>query len=75
MKVVENEETKHHYVIINDSIKERSVVTGEEVEYVIYKDHKRSTLSGYEEVPEEDKRTYKERKSDFLKKFTLCLDL
>lgn len=75
MKIVEFEKTKNHYLVLNENAKITSVVTGEAYECVIYEDYKKSTLCGYIKVPDEEKRVYVKRKSDFLKKFTLCLDL
>lgn len=75
MKVVEFIRTKNHYQVISDNAMMKHPDTGAWVKCVIYKDYKKCTPQGYVEVEEGEKNTYVREKSDFLKKFTLCLDL
>lgn len=75
MKIVEFEKTKNHYLVLNENAKMKDPTTRGWVNCVIYTDYKKSTPQGYIEVPENSRGVYVREKSDFLKKFTLCLDL
>ena len=75
--VVENEETRNRYVVLQDSrVDLDSILTrGNYTECVIYQDYKHFSGREYVEVPEDLRGTHVMPKNEFRTKFALVLDL
>ncbi len=75
-KIVEYEETKNRYIVLNENALMKNPETREWETCVIYQEYKHCIPGEYyEEVPIESRKVFVREKKDFLNKFTLCLDL
>ena len=62
-KIVEYEGTKNHYIVLQENAIMKNPETREWENCIIY------------QVPESERKIFVREKKDFLRKFTLCLDL
>ena len=65
----------NHYIVLQENAIMKNPETREWENCIIYQEYKHCTPEGYVEVPESERKIFVREKKDFLRKFTLCLDL